>query len=141
MLIEGDDQLIDDLMKLAHHYPEVTKKAFIKEDCFDCEMCICDTCAAPSDGAGVKYDSGKPRLGLIPPYAERLVAEVLTFGANKYAEDNWRKVDNAHKRYIDAALRHINAYRSGNVNDDESGLHHLAHAVCCLMFVMEFDNV
>ena len=128
MLIEGDDQLIDDLMKMAHF-----------ENFYS--IAPSDGAAAPSLSAGVKYDSGKPRLGLIPPYAERAIAEVLTFGANKYADDNWRKVDNGQKRYIDAALRHINAYRSGDINDDESGLHHLAHAVCCLMFIMEFDNV
>jgi len=35
-------------------------------------------------GPAYKDDAGKPRFSLIPPKAERSVAEVLTFGAEKY---------------------------------------------------------
>lgn len=49
--------------------------------------------------------------------------------------DNWRKIEPV--RYVDAAGRHINAHRSGEPMDAESGLHHLAHAICCLMFQLE----
>ena len=86
-----------------------------------------------------KYDSGKPRYGLIPPLAEEELAKVLTFGAEKYAPDNWRKVDDL-SRYIDAAMRHISAYRKGDSVHDESGLHHLAHAMCCLAFIVELEK-
>lgn len=88
---------------------------------------------------GVKMDSGKPMMSLIPPHAEKVVAEVLTFGAEKYAPDNWRKVPDAERRYLDAAMRHLNAYRSGDQLDDESGLHHLAHAACCMLFLLELS--
>ena len=86
---------------------------------------------------GTKYDSDKPRMDLIPPHAELLLAQVLTYGANKYASDNWRKVDNASQRYLAAALRHINSHRQGEVIDPESGLPHLAHAMCSLAFILE----
>ena len=86
---------------------------------------------------GTKYDSDKPRMDLIPPHAELLLAQVLTYGANKYAPDNWRKVDNASQRYLAAALRHINSHRQGEVIDPESGLPHLAHAMCSLAFILE----
>ena len=43
---------------------------------------------------GTKHDAGKPRMDLIPPRAEMLLAEVLTFGANRYGDDNWRDVPN-----------------------------------------------
>lgn len=85
-----------------------------------------------------KYDTGKPRYGLIPPLAEEELAKVLTFGAEKYEPDNWRKVDDL-SRYVDATLRHISAYRKGSSFDDESGLHHLAHAMCCLAFITELE--
>ena len=62
---------------------------------------------------GSKHDSGKPLLGAIPPNALLAVARVLTFGAEKSGRDNWRRVDNAETRYLDAALRHINAYQRG----------------------------
>ena len=55
--------------------------------------------------------------------------------------DNWRYVDNARTRYFDAAQRHIMAWWQGEQTDSESGKHHLAHAVCCLMFLMWFDLV
>lgn len=38
-----------------------------------------------SDTAGLKYDSGKPRLDLVPPEAVMALGYVLTYGAEKYA--------------------------------------------------------
>ena len=86
---------------------------------------------------GKKFDTGKPIMAAIPPNALLEVAEVLTFGAKKYGRDNWNQVDNAETRYLDAALRHINAYQRGEVSDPESTKHTLAHAICCLMFIIE----
>ena len=48
---------------------------------------------------GTKHDAGKPRMDLIPPRAEMLLAEVLTFGANRYGDDNWRDVPNMERCY------------------------------------------
>ena len=90
--------------------------------------------------AGSKHDSGKPLMGAVPPNALLAVAKVLTFGAEKYGRDNWRQVENAETRYLDAALRHINAYQRGEAVDQESGESHLAHAVCSLMFMLEMQE-
>lgn len=90
--------------------------------------------------AGSKHDSGKPLMGAVPPNALLAVARVLTFGAEKYGRDNWRHVENAETRYLDAALRHINAYQRGEAADPESGESHLAHAVCSLMFMLELQE-
>jgi len=92
---------------------------------------------SPCDLPGVKYDAGKPQFSLVPPLAHEAHAEVLTFGAAKYAPDNWRKVDNAQTRYIDAALRHVNAHVKGEHIDPESNLMHLAHAIASLSFALE----
>ena len=86
---------------------------------------------------GRKLDGGKAIMGAIPPDAELAVARVLTFGAEKYARDNWRKVPDMDVRYMDAALRHLNAYRRGESVDSESGESHLAHAACCIMFLLQ----
>ena len=86
---------------------------------------------------GQKFDSEKPMMGLIPPKAEEALARVLTFGAKKYAPDNWRKVPDAQRRYMDACLRHLNAHRKGEGSDPETGESHLAHAACCVMFLLE----
>ena len=86
---------------------------------------------------GMKYDGGKPEMTLLPPWALESVAKVLTFGAKKYAPDNWKYVENGEYRYKNAAERHINEFKKGNINDPESGLPHLAHAICCLMFILD----
>jgi hypothetical protein len=86
---------------------------------------------------GSKHDSGKPLMGAVPPNALLAVAKVLTFGIEKYGRDNWHQVENLETRYMDAALRHINAYQRGEQLDPESGENHLAHAVCSLMFILE----
>lgn len=67
------------------------------------------------------------------------VANVLTFGAKKYDEDNWRKLENLQNRYTSGALRHIFAHNDGELLDAESGLSHLAHAICCLLFKLEIE--
>lgn len=82
-----------------------------------------------------KHDDGKPRLDYLDPYALEEVAKVLTFGATKYGAQNWRKGIEI-GRLMAACLRHIFAFMRGENNDPETGLSHLAHAMCCLMFTL-----
>lgn len=89
---------------------------------------------------GIKHDQLKPQLNLIPPLSELELGSVLTYGANKYSADNWRKLDNLQSRYIAAAMRHINQYRQGEQLDCESGLHHLAHAMASLAFIVQVEK-
>tara|TARA_B110000967_G_C18419450_1_gene333115 strand:+ start:164 stop:562 length:399 start_codon:yes stop_codon:yes gene_type:complete len=86
---------------------------------------------------GKKYDGGKPQLYLLPPKSLNEVGKVLTFGAEKYDPHNWRKVDDLQNRYTSAAMRHMLAHIDGEDVDEETGLSHLAHAICCLMFKLE----
>jgi hypothetical protein len=88
---------------------------------------------------GMKFDSEKRRMGLLPPRALESVADVLTFGAKKYLPNNWKYVENGHERYLDAALRHMSAYMKGEYADPETGMPHLSHALCCLMFIVDLD--
>jgi hypothetical protein len=90
---------------------------------------------------GRKFDGGKIRYGLLPPLALKATADVLTFGAEKYEPDNWKRVPDSLNRYFDAAQRHMWAFKEGETIDPESGKHHLAHALCCLMFLYEHDIV
>lgn len=90
--------------------------------------------------SGVKADASKPRWSLVPWAAMSKVRDVLEFGARKYSPDNWRKVPNARERYKESLLRHILAYQAGEETDSESGLPHLAHAACCVLFLLELPN-
>ena len=88
---------------------------------------------------GIKFDGMKARYDLVPPFIENEVAKVLEVGARKYAPDNWKKVPDGKRRYLAALGRHINAYRRGEIFDKDDGLHHMAHAICCAMFLGEAD--
>lgn len=90
--------------------------------------------------AGVKHDAGKLEWSLLPWREVKQVVKVLTLGAQKYSRENWQHVPGAERRYFDAAMRHLTARRMGEINDPETKLPHLAHAVCCLLFHLWFDN-
>lgn len=89
---------------------------------------------------GLKFDGAKPRPELLPATQLLDVSRVLAAGAKKYADDNWQHLEGGHRRYMGAALRHIFARMSGERTDPETGLPHLAHAVCSLLFAAWHDD-
>ena len=88
---------------------------------------------------GVKHDEDKPKFSLMKPDALMEMVAVLTYGAKKYSPDNWKHLENAKQRYFDAANRHLWQWYGGEERDPESGLHHLAHAMSSLMFLIQMD--
>lgn len=94
--------------------------------------------APVSDANGFKkFDAGKSRLTLLPFKQLEQVADILAFGAEKYGLGNWLK-GTGWSRFLDAALRHVTAFSRDEDNDPETGKSHLAHAICCLLFVMYY---
>lgn len=87
-----------------------------------------------------KDDQGKDRWDLMPFMPLLLITEVITYGAKKYGADNWQKLDNGTNRYFAALMRHLTAWRMGESHDEESGLHHLAHAGCCIVFLLWLEG-
>lgn len=66
------------------------------------------------------------------------VGHVLAFGAAKYGENNWRK-GGILKHVLAAAQRHILAIaEKGERINEESGLPHIDHALCNLMFAFVY---
>lgn len=126
----------------------------VKEPLHSRESMVCAACAAKwttgavamataeanARGEGFKADDEKPRFDLVPwgPFTD--VVDVLTLGAKKYADDNWQRVPGAERRYLAAAFRHVVARAQGERLDPETGKPHLAHAVCCLLFLAWFDR-
>jgi len=88
----------------------------------------------------MKDDGNKNRLELIEPAFIKGLGKVLTLGAEKYDTDNWKKVDDK-DRYKGALLRHVMAYLDGEEHDPETGLSHLYHAQCNMMFLDYFDRM
>lgn len=84
---------------------------------------------------GVKFDTNKPRTDLLPHDALMDVADVLDYGAKKYAVRNWEK-GMAWGRLSGAAMRHLFLWMSGEEIDKESGKRHLAHFACCALMLL-----
>ena len=83
---------------------------------------------------GRKFDKDKLRWELLPLYPIEETIKVLGYGAIKYDDHNWKFVDNLYDRYYAALMRHVTAWRKGESKDIETDLHHLAHAMCCILF-------
>ena len=77
---------------------------------------------------GAKLDAGKPMAGVLGDFGLALlaVAEVGTFGANKYTRGGWQSVPNGVERYTDAAWRHLLKEHMERW-DSDSNLEHAAH--------------
>lgn len=88
---------------------------------------------------GIKHDSEKPDMALLSSTALVKIAQVMTFGKKKYSAHNWRG-GFVWSRVLSAAFRHLIAYIGGEDKDPETGLSHLAHCGCCIMFLLEFED-
>lgn len=86
----------------------------------------------------IKYDSEKIRVELLPYNALLEIAKVMTIGATKYGDNNWRK-GMLWSRLYGACLRHLIAWYEGQDKDEETGLLHLAHAGCCILFLITYQ--
>ena len=90
---------------------------------------------------GAKLDAHKSLAGLVlgdfAPALER-VADVGTYGANKYTKSGWKSVPQAAERYYDALWRHLLRDAMGEVVDVESGLSHKAHIAWNALAVLYF---
>ena len=89
-------------------------------------------------GNAVRADVGKLRYDLIPPLPMEQMAQALTFGSQKYTDNNWLN-GMGYSRIYAALMRHLQAWWSGEDIDPESGLPHLAHAACNVMFLQQLS--
>jgi hypothetical protein len=103
----------------------------MKCTCESWQNTVCDVCQKIPAKGGTKLDQDKPDLSHLSLEMVEVVARVRMFGAKKYSRNNWKKGFKV-TRSCAAALRHIFSFLAGETNDSESGLPHLAHAICCL---------
>lgn len=121
-------------------YPADNGVELVDRDCGHCAYAVGCAKSTPKTPQGRKHDGGKPDYTLLPWDAVEEVVKVLDFGAKKYERDNWKRVAGAETRYLAAAFRHLSAYAQSNANDEETGLSHLAHAACCLLFLLSLTK-
>lgn len=91
------------------------------------------------NAGGVKADEGKTRYDLLPPEGQEGVARVLTAGAIKYAPRNWEQGMDW-SRPFSACMRHLWKWWSGEKNDPDTGLSHLAHAATNIFFLIAYEQ-
>lgn len=92
------------------------------------------------ESGGMKADGAKIMTELFPLEVLMKVSAVLTFGAQKYEPNNWKKVNP--ERYKGALLRHLAAIEAGETIDPDSGLPHIDHVACNAVFLsfLEYGN-
>ena len=85
-----------------------------------------------------KLDQGKPDLSYLmdAPIAMTGLARVMTMGAKKYSRDNWKLYDDEN-RLVAALLRHLMAWKGGELMDPESGESHLSHVLANAVMLAE----
>jgi hypothetical protein len=90
-----------------------------------------------NEGPGVKFDSKKIGVWMLPVDPLEDIARVLDFGAQKYAAYNWTG-GISYSRIYGSLLRHLWAWWKGEDLDPESGLSHLSHAGCNILFLLQY---
>lgn len=97
--------------------------------------------SAYADGKGPeggRLDAGKNRLELLPFDGLAAVGDVLTVGANKYADRNWEK-GMKWSRVAGSLIRHLARRMVGETHDPETGLLHTAHIACNALFLLTYE--
>lgn len=82
----------------------------------------------------------KPGLGNVPPGPLYEVARAFDDGARKYGAFNWREKSVLADVYHDACQRHLECWFHGRDRADDSKVHHLAHAIACLMILLDAEQ-
>jgi len=81
-----------------------------------------------------RHNKEKLKWSLVDSDALVPMVQVLEFGANKYAPDNWKK-GLPTLEICESLIRHLYAYMNGEDNDTESGLPHVGHIMANSMFL------
>ncbi len=81
----------------------------------------------------LRYNEGKLKWSLVNFASLVPMVQVLTFGAAKYAPNNWKKgLDRS--EILESMMRHLTALIDGEETDPESKLSHIGHLFCGCMF-------
>lgn len=87
----------------------------------------------PKDRSGL----AKPNLSIVPLIPLYEAALALFEGARKYGPWNWRKEKIDEVVYVDAAIRHLNQWLSGEDIDPDSELPHISKAIAGLILLRD----
>ena len=86
-------------------------------------------------GATRSNDADNVRFDLIPQLALMEIAKVLSVGAIRYGEHDYRK-GFPFSDVVNHLLRHLNLYLRGDKSEN-----HLSHAACNVLFLLEYEHI
>jgi len=89
---------------------------------------------------GEKDAVGKLRVELIETQSIIGLAEVLTKALEKYTPNSWQNIDDPIDTHYAALLRHLLAWRSGELDDKETKLSHIKHILANAMFLLYHEQ-
>lgn len=107
-----------------------------------CGSIFCPTCLGvktpktdtnPKDLIGSK----KVSISKFPMVALIYGSHAMMNGASKYGPYNWRAKDVQASIYVDAAFRHLIAWFEREENAEDSGVHHLGHALATIAIILD----
>lgn len=87
----------------------------------------------PKDAIGLT----KVSVTKVPFVALLHAAHAMMNGADKYGSYNFRETKVQASIYIDACLRHVAAWFNREERAEDSGVHHLGHAMACLAILLD----
>lgn len=88
-----------------------------------------------------RVGAAKVPLHLVPPAAKHYLAMALADGAGKYGAYNWRNEDISISTYKAALERHMDAFWDGEDVAEDSGVHHVAHAMACCALILDAMSI
>lgn len=87
----------------------------------------------------VKFDNDKVDWMILPYDALEEIVKVMEFGARKYARGNFASGEGLeYTRVLNSLMRHILAFSRGEDLDPETGISHMAHAGCNILFLLHY---
>lgn len=118
---------------------KIVDRAFDKEWVQDGGLYYCGQCFAEllrnsnRKLTPIRHHEGKPRWDLLAYDVLNEVAKGMSLGVEKHGARDWEQ-GVQYNDYFAAAMRHLAAWEQGE-SMDESGLNHLAHAMCDIMII------
>lgn len=93
----------------------------------------------PDTNPKTRFGVRKPGIANIPPIAALTLGQAMTDGAAKYGRTNWREHEVTASVYYDAAARHLMSWWDGEREAQDSGIHHLGHAMACFAILLDAE--
>jgi Domain of unknown function (DUF5664) len=83
------------------------------------------------------FGNKKVSITKLPQVAVLHGAHAMMNGADKYGPYNWRDRAVIASIYIDAAMRHLMTWFEREETAEDSGVHHLGHAIACCAILLD----